>query len=78
MSQLTKRMQDAVRDVATMPAEQQDLIAREMLARARELAETPLWLSPEERAELEAELAAARRGEFASDHEVAAMYAIHS
>ena len=32
-------------------------------------------LSPEERAELEAELAAARRGEFASDQEVAAMYA---
>jgi hypothetical protein len=32
-------------------------------------------LSPEERAELEAELAAARRGEFASDAEVAAVYA---
>ena len=77
MGQLTKRMQDAVSDVAAMPAEQQDLIAGEMLERARELAEPPMRLSPEERAELEAELAAARRGEFASDQEVAAMYAKH-
>jgi hypothetical protein len=34
-------------------------------------------LTPEERAELEAELAAARRGELASDADVAAMFAKH-
>jgi hypothetical protein len=44
MGQLTKRMQDAVRDVAAMPDEQQDLIAREMLERTRELAEPTMQL----------------------------------
>ena len=77
MSQLTKRMQDAVRGVAAMPPEHQDLIALEMLERAQDLAEPPMRLSAEERVELEAELAAARRGELASDAEVAAMYAKH-
>ena len=75
MSQLTKRMQDAVRGVAAMPAEHQDMIALEMLERAHDLAEPPMRLSVEERAELEAELAAAKRGELASDADVAAMYA---
>lgn len=77
MNQLTKRMQEAVRNMSDMRAEHQDLIADEMLERARELALSPLSLSSDERAELEAELAAAKRGEFADDHEVAAMYRKH-
>jgi hypothetical protein len=47
MTQLTKRMQDAVKDVAAMPAEQQDLIARDMLERTRELVFWPIQMIPE-------------------------------
>jgi hypothetical protein len=43
----------------------------------RLLAPPPARLSSDERAELEAALAAARRGEFASDAEVDAMYGRH-
>lgn len=43
----------------------------------RTLASPPASLSHEERAELEAALAAAKRGEFASDPDVKAMYAKH-
>lgn len=75
---LTKSMQQAVDAVAAMPPEQQELMAFEIIERVQDLAQPPMRLSPEERAELEAELAAARRGEFASDQEVAAMYSKHS
>jgi hypothetical protein len=44
---------------------------------SRLLAPPPARLSSDERAELEAALAAARRGEFASDAEVDAMYGRH-
>lgn len=40
-------------------------------------AQPPAMLTTEERAELEAGLVAARRGEFAADADVAAMYARH-
>ena len=49
----------------------------ELMERARSLSSPPARITPQERAELEAELTAARRGEFASDDEVAAMYAKH-
>ncbi|HEX3573396.1 MAG TPA: hypothetical protein VHU42_02240, partial [Rhodopila sp.] len=45
--------------------------------RTRALTAAPTELTTEECAELEAELAAARRGELASEAEVAAMYAKH-
>jgi hypothetical protein len=77
MSQISKRMQQALDAVRDMPAEQQDLLAVELLDRAQTLTLPPTKLSLSERAELEAELAAASRGELATDEDVAAMYAKH-
>lgn len=77
MNQFTRQMQKALETVRTMRPEHQDLIALEMMGRAQMLAQPPMKLTPEERAELEAELAAARRGELASDAEVAAVFAKH-
>ena len=78
MTFISERLEQAVAKVAALPTDQQDLIAAEITERARALAEPPTKLTDRERAELEAELAAARRGELASDAEVAAMYAKHS
>jgi hypothetical protein len=77
MNQITKRLEQALDAVRAMPPDQQDLLAIELMERAQTLSGPPTTLTPEERAELEAELAAARRGELASDAEVAAMYAKH-
>ncbi len=77
MSHISKRLEQALDVVRALPLDQQDLVAVEMLERARALTQPPTELTPEECAELEAELAAARRGEFAADEEVAAMYAKH-
>ena len=51
--------------------------AAELMEHARLLALPPTRLSPEERAELEDALAASRRGEFASEADVNAMYHRH-
>jgi hypothetical protein len=77
MGPLSKRMQQALDAVRNMSAEQQDLLAVELMERLRVLEQPSTRLSPEERAELEAALVAARRGEFAGDAEVEAMYARH-
>ena len=77
MSHFTRTMQQALDTVRTMRPEQQDLIAVEILERVRMLTQPATKLTAEERAELEAELAAARRGELASDAEVAAVFAKH-
>jgi len=70
-------MQQALDTVRAMPAAQQDLIVVEILERVRMLTQPATKLTAEERAELEAELAAARRGELASDAKVAAVFAKH-
>jgi hypothetical protein len=70
-------MQQALEAVSNVSAEQQDLLAVELMERLRLLEQPPARLSPEEQTELEAALAAAQRGEFASDAEVEAMYAKH-
>ena len=75
MNQLSRQMRRALDTVSAMPLDQQDLLAVELLERAAVLSSPPLTFSPQERAELEADLAAARRGEFATEEEVAAMYA---
>lgn len=75
MGEFSKNMQQALDMVRAMSPEHQDLLATELIEHARLLAQSPAKLSVEERAELEADLAAARRGEFASDAEVNAMYA---
>jgi len=77
MGKLSNRMQRALNAVRDLSPEHQDLLAAELMEHARLLAQPPTKLSLEERAELEADLAAARRGEFASDAEVSAMYARH-
>ena len=75
MNQITKRLEQAVAAARAMTADQQDLMALEMLERVQSLSLPAAQLTAEERAELEAELAESRRGKFASDSEVAAMYA---
>ncbi len=77
MSHFTRTMQQALDTVRTMRPEQQDLIAVEILERVRMLTQPATKLTAKERAELEAELGAARRGELASDAEVAAVFAKH-
>ncbi len=77
MTEISKRLEQAVNTVRDMPSDQQDLLAVEMLDRVQMLTRPPIKLTAQERAELEAELAAARRGELASDAEVAAMFAKH-
>lgn len=77
MGSLSKRMQQALEAVSNVSIERQDLLAAELMERLRLLEQPPTRLSAEDRAELEAALAAARRGEFASDAEVEAMYAKH-
>jgi len=74
---LSKRMQQVLEAVSNVSAEQQDLLAAELMERLRLLEQPPTRLSPEEQAELEVALAIAQRGEFASDAEVEAMYARH-
>jgi ribosome assembly protein YihI (activator of Der GTPase) len=77
MNAISKRLADTLDAARALTAEQQDLLASEMLERVQSLSQPQLDLSAEERAELETELAAARRGELASDADVAAMYAKH-
>jgi hypothetical protein len=77
MTQLSKHLEAALAEVAALAPDQQNLIALEITQRVRALAGQPTKLTPEERAELEAELAAARRGEVASDADAAAMFAKH-
>jgi hypothetical protein len=77
MTQLSKPLEAALAAAAALAPDQQDLIALEITQRVRALTAEPIKLTREERAELEAELAAARRGELASDADVAAMFAKH-
>jgi hypothetical protein len=76
MNAISKRLQKALEAVRTWPVERQDAAA-EVLERMDSLSTTPYKLTPEERADLEEALAEARRGEFASDADVRAMFARH-
>ena len=73
---LSKRLETVLEAVRSWPAERQEAAA-EVLEHMNRLATTAYKLSDEERADLEEALAEARRGEFASDAEVAAMFARH-
>jgi hypothetical protein len=77
MGEFSKHMRQALDAVRRLSPEHQDLLAAELMEHARLLARPPTKLSPEERAELEADLASARRGEFASEADVNAMYRRH-
>lgn len=76
MNAISKRLQKALEAVQTWPAERQDAAA-EVLEQMNSLVTAPYKLSAEERADLEEALAEARRGEFASDADVSAMFARH-
>jgi len=75
MPHVSKPLEAALAKVAKLPLDQQNLIALEMEDRARTLSGYPTVLTPQERTELELELAAAGRCELASHAEVAAVFA---
>ncbi|HTG06657.1 MAG TPA: hypothetical protein VK635_21710 [Bradyrhizobium sp.] len=67
-------LEQAVEAVSTLPDDTQDELARILLQLAG--VEQPSYeLSPEEAADIDASLAEAERGEFATDEEVAAIWA---
>jgi len=76
MSQISKRLERALEVAKAWPLDRQEAAA-EVLEHMDRLATAPYKLSDEERADLEEALAEAQRGEFASDAEVAAMFARH-
>ncbi len=76
MNEISKRLEKALESVKAWPTERQDAAA-EVLEHTNRMAATPYRLFPAERADLESALAEARRGEFATDAEVAAMLARH-
>jgi hypothetical protein len=76
MSHISKRLQDAFEAAKAWPADRQEAAA-DVLEHMNRLVTAPYKLSDEERADLEEALAEAQRGEFASDAEVAAMFARH-
>jgi hypothetical protein len=77
MNQITKRLEQALDTVRAMTPDQQDLLAVELMERVQALTGPRSSLTNGERIELEAELAAAYRGELATDDEVTAMFARH-
>jgi uncharacterized protein HemX len=76
MGTITPRLARALEAVASWPTERQDAAA-DVLERLDELTSDPIQLDPDERADLEQALDEVRRGEFASDQEVAAMFSRH-
>jgi hypothetical protein len=62
--------------VAALPEEQQDDLAR-MLLQLAGVEQPPYLLTPEEEADLDASIAEAERGDFASDDEVRTIWAKH-
>lgn len=75
---MTKLLDDALNAARNLPAETQDSIARVVLRLTGSDDETPVPLSPDERAAIAASKAAAARGEFASDDQVRAVWAKHN
>jgi len=70
---MTKIMKEAIAALFELPEEKQDTVARAILDyTARD--EGVYHLTPEERREVQAGLAEIRRGEIASDEEVAAIF----
>ena len=74
---MTKEQIDAVLErVQTWPTARQEDAARILLAMEAQAAE-PYELSAEERADIETALEEARRGDFATEDEVEAVFAPH-
>ena len=73
---MTRLLEQAIETVSALPDATQDELARILLQLAG--VEQPSYeLTPEEAADINASLAEAERGEFATDQEVRAMWAKH-
>jgi predicted transcriptional regulator len=73
---MTRLLEQAIETVSALPDDVQDDLARILLQFAG--VEQPAYvLTPEEEADIDASLAEAERGEFASDEEIRAMWAKH-
>jgi hypothetical protein len=73
---MTRLLEQAVEAVSVLPDEAQDDLARILLQLAG-IDQPPYELTPEEAADIDASLAEAERGEFATDEEVRAVWAKH-
>ena len=73
---MTRLLQQAIETVSALPEEVQDDLAR-MLLQFAGVEQPPYVLTPEEEADIDASLAEAERGEFATDEEVRAVWAKH-
>lgn len=74
---MTKLLDDAFAAARTLPADEQDSMARAVLRLIGRDDEAPVALSAEEQAAIARSRAAAARGEFASDEQVRAVWAKH-
>jgi predicted transcriptional regulator len=73
---MTRLFEEAVATVSALPDEQQDELARVLLQLAG-VEQPPYDLTPEEEADLDASIAEAERGEFATDKDIRAIWAKH-
>jgi len=73
---MTRLLEQAVKAVSVLPDDVQDDLAR-MLLQLAGANQPPYELTAEEAANVDASVAEAERGEFATDEEVRAMWAKH-
>jgi hypothetical protein len=73
---MTRLLEQAIETVSALPDDVQDDLAR-MLLQFAGAEQPPYALTPEEEADIDASLAEADRGEFATDDEVRAVWAKH-
>lgn len=73
ISTMSKLLEDAIKRVRQLPESDQDEAAEMLLSVASRRSE-PIHLDDETRAAVREGMAAARRGEFASDEEMAAFF----
>jgi hypothetical protein len=73
---MTRLLEQAIETVSTLPDDTQDELARILLQLAG-VEQPPYELTSEEKPDIDASLAEAERGEFATDEEVRAMWAKH-
>ena len=73
---MTRLLEQAVEAVSALPDDAQDDLARIILQLAG-IDQPPDELTPEEAADIDASLAEAERGAFATDEEVRAVWAKH-
>jgi hypothetical protein len=74
---MTKLLDQALEAARSLPSEAQDDIARVVLQLAGSDEAVPIALSTDERKAIAASKAAAKRGEFATDEQVRAVWAKH-